>query len=79
MYDRILYTLDKSNPNFDFVRDGTRMEIWVRGKEWFPILISKIGADRYRIVWGDIIYRDLTMDNGLKRVLRICQTIHSHC
>lgn len=75
MYDQLLSFLNKPHTSFDYVQDGERMEIWVRGKDWFPILISKVAHDCYRISWGGIIYPRLNTDNGFKRVLRLCQTI----
>jgi len=77
MYNQLMSFLGASNSYFTYVQDGERMEIWVRGKDWFPILISKVKDDRYRITWGGIVYRDVNTDKGLKHVLRICQTISS--
>lgn len=78
MYDQLLLFLDKSSACFDYVQDGGRMEIWVRDKEWFPILISKVTCDYYRISWNGIVYRKVNTDEGLKFAIRLCQTIASN-
>jgi|GEM_PF-1823651 hypothetical protein len=51
--DRLAAYLDSRGAAFRYVKDYPRMEVWVRGKEWYPLLISEIGQERYRVSWGD--------------------------
>lgn len=53
LLERIINYLDTEEPGFSYIRDDPRMEIWVDGKEWFPILISKIHNRGYRISWEE--------------------------
>jgi len=50
------------------------MEIWIYGKEWLPILISKIHI-RYRILWGEIEFEIADETKAYGYVLRMIRCI----
>lgn len=75
MYEQLLSYLKKSNGSFDYMQEGERMEIRVRGKDWSPIRISKVAYDCYCISWAGVVYPHVNTETGFKRIRRLCQTI----
>ncbi|MFC3197077.1 hypothetical protein ACFOET_05590 [Parapedobacter deserti] len=63
LLSRIAEYLDTVESGFSYIRDDPRMEIWVKGKEWYPILVSEIYGRGYLISWGEIEY---TIEDGAK-------------
>ena len=73
MFGRLLTYLEESQKTFNVVHDKARMEIWIQGKEWLPILISQVDRHHYRIAWGSVLYLHVSADKGLAYVLNICR------
>ncbi|SKB58911.1 hypothetical protein SAMN05660226_02238 [Parapedobacter luteus] len=56
LLERVAQYLD-TRTEFAYIKDEPRLEIWVKGKEWLPILVSKLKGRGYLISWGDIEYK----------------------
>lgn len=72
---RLAEYLDTMEPDFSYVRDDPRMEIWVTGKEWFPILVSELRNRRYLISWGEIEYEIKDEAKAYAYILRLFANI----
>lgn len=51
------------------------MEIWIVGTEWFPILVSIGGPQRYLVSWGGIIYKAEEEEKAYQHTQRILVSI----
>ena len=75
LLDKLAEYLDQAEADFYYIKDDPRMEIWIKGREWFPILISKVNNQRHIVSWGGIDYDIEDMDKAYQLVLRICWSI----
>ncbi|MFC7525808.1 hypothetical protein ACFQRK_17725 [Parapedobacter sp. GCM10030251] len=73
--DSITNYLDAEEPGFSYIRDDPRLEIWTKGKEWFPILISKHHGRGHLISWGEIELEIVDELKAYQYILRIIQYI----
>ncbi|SKB95748.1 hypothetical protein SAMN05660226_03990 [Parapedobacter luteus] len=73
---KIAEYLDDKRIDFSYIKDGPRMEIWVAGKEWLPILVFKGNNDGYFISWCGIEYRIADEIKAYVYVLRIFTAIN---
>ncbi|WP_177181027.1 hypothetical protein [Parapedobacter koreensis] len=51
------------------------MEIWIKGKEWYPIIISHVSRHRYLVSWGDVAFEFNDPEKVYHYVLRIFKVI----
>lgn len=76
LLEKIADYLDVRKSDYFYIKDNPRMEIWVTGKEWFPILISKLNGRGYWISWGEIEYRIKDEAKAYTHILQIVANIN---
>ncbi|WP_257670522.1 hypothetical protein [Parapedobacter tibetensis] len=74
-YDKLTQYLENAELDFSYIRDDSRMEIWIKEKEWLPILISRIGLRRYLVSWCGIAYEVNDEKKVYHYVMRFCVNI----
>ena len=76
LLDRLVqYLKEAESPQLSYIRDDSRMEIWIKGKEGIPILISEINKQRYIISWDGVAYEVNDKEKAYQYVVRICWSI----
>lgn len=78
LLERLENYLESTDFGLSYVRDDPRLEIWVKDKEWLPILVSKVHGERYTVSWGDIEYQSNDEEKTYRYVLKIFSAIHEN-
>ncbi len=76
LLDRLAHYLAGDPGRYSYILDSPRIEIWVEGKEWFPIIISAINEERYVVSWGELEYQFKDEEKAYQYVLRLCRYIN---
>ncbi|MFC3199478.1 hypothetical protein ACFOET_17785 [Parapedobacter deserti] len=79
MLERLATYLDGRTADFNYIREHPRMEIWIKGREWYPILISEISRGRYVVYWGDVRAGFSDPDEVFCYMLKVFKVIKSEC
>ncbi|MFC7527025.1 hypothetical protein ACFQRK_23945 [Parapedobacter sp. GCM10030251] len=70
LFEKLAMFLDGTQ-GFRYIQGDYRMELWLSAGEELPIVVSRIGSNRYIVSSADLIYEVTEEERAYRYILRI--------